>query len=66
MYPRPVPFPQTLADQLDLAVNTYVNYSVTVTGFNASTKAYTAPGQPLADNKITVDPYEVAELQAKR
>ncbi len=56
---------QTLADQLDLAVTTYSNYTVVVTGFNPSTKAYTAPGQALADNKVTVDPYTVAQLQKK-
>lgn len=57
--------PYALTRELQSAFSTYRNYSVISVGFNGATRAYTNPGAPLADNKLTVDPFTTEQLQNK-
>ncbi|EFJ51229.1 hypothetical protein VOLCADRAFT_79831 [Volvox carteri f. nagariensis] len=54
--------PDTLLGQLNKAVSTYMNYSVTVTGFNNNTKSYVLVngGSGFANTVIQVSPYNAS------
>ncbi|GLC55696.1 hypothetical protein PLESTB_001015700 [Pleodorina starrii] len=56
--------PQTLLNQLNRSMTAFANYSVTVTGFNPSTKVFTPTGAPFANTSILVSPFNATRLRS--